>query len=69
MREQTTNPDIVAMRLRSLKSYLLRTNAEMAELFGVTELSMIRWTNGKFAPLLKHQRTLERLERVHGLRD
>jgi len=68
MRGPSTNPELIAVRIKRLKQHLLVTYKELAELFGVKTLTVQRWGLGMFAPRLEFQRTLERLERQHGLR-
>jgi hypothetical protein len=58
-----------AKRFSALKDKLLATDTEMAPLFGVQRLQITRWRLGMAAPRYSNQRTLERLERLHGLRD
>lgn len=64
-----TNPALIALRLRTIKETAHLVNAELAQEFGVRELTMLRWVNGRHAPRSKHQRTLEAIERKYGLRD
>ena len=68
MGKQSTNPAGTATRIIRLKDHLKVTYFDLATLFGVRPLTVQRWAYGHFAPRLKHQRMLERLEEQHGLR-
>lgn len=63
----STNPEITAERILRLKSTLRTTYFELAQLFGVRHLTVMRWAKGTYAPRLCHQRTLIQLEKKHGI--
>ena len=58
----STNPLVIATRVRRLKSKLKLRWREMADLFGVSLVTVQRWGAGRCAPQLRHQRRLEELE-------
>jgi DNA-binding transcriptional regulator YiaG len=66
VRESTTNPQIIAIRIKRLKRALSLTYWELSTLFGVRPLTVQRWAAGEFAPRLVHQRTLQSLEHKHS---
>jgi len=65
--QHSTSPELTGKRVLRLKQHLNITYYEMAELFGVRQLTVMRWVAGTFAPRLVHQRTLTQLERKHGI--
>lgn len=72
-KNHTTNPQLIAQRILRLKKHLKITFFDLATLFHshtgrpVRPLTVQRWAKGEFAPRLVHQRTLDQLERTHGL--
>ena len=62
----TTNPVIIAQRIRRLATALIVTQGELAALFGVSHLTIRRWATAAQVPTLRHQRVLEQLEGINA---
>lgn len=57
----TTTP----MRVKAVLSALKRTQAQLANVLGITTVTVNRWCNGKTIPDRRSQVMLEKLERAY----
>jgi transcriptional regulator with XRE-family HTH domain len=68
-KRHTTNPFLIAIRLRKLKSKSMLTSEELAEELGAGIASVWRWLAGTVAPHPRMQRRIEQVERKFGIRN
>lgn len=68
-KRHSTNPFLISLRLRKLKSKAILTNLELAEEMDTSISTMKRWLAGEVAPYPTKQRRLEMVERKFGIRD
>jgi len=55
--------------LKALRDKLLITQTELAELLGVSYVSVNRWENGKFEPTMKVKRKIRKILKDNGIEE
>jgi len=54
-------------KIKKLREVLLITQQELADVLGVSVVTVNRWENGKFEPTMKEKRKLARLFNENGM--
>ncbi len=68
MPQRTSNPEVIARRVKRLQHALMLDCADTARLFGVTRQAVKQWSSGRNGMSLEHQRVLVQLEDTHHQR-
>lgn len=56
-----------AQKIKKLREVLLITQQELADLLGVSIVTVNRWENGKFEPTMKEKRKLSKMFNENGI--
>jgi DNA-binding XRE family transcriptional regulator len=56
-----------AQKIKKLRESLLITQQELADLLGVSIVTVNRWENGKYEPTMKEKRKLSKLFKENGI--
>lgn len=56
-----------AQKIKKLREVLLITQQELANLLGVSIVTVNRWENGKFEPTMKEKRKLSIMFKENGI--
>ncbi len=54
-------------KIKKLREILLITQQELADLLGVSIVTVNRWENGKYEPTMKEKRKLSNLFKENGI--
>mgnify|MGYP001136337171 CR=1 FL=1 len=56
-----------AQKIKKLREVLLITQQELADLLGVSIVTVNRWENGKFEPTMKMKRKIVELSKTNNI--